>query len=377
MRVRAILGSLLSAVVVMAIVSPAAGARSTQLTWQFAKSSPFAGTRFDGQFVSAQNRVYFLGFRTVGDATDGSVWYFNRATGQYVDTGVDMKVPVSNYGIAALQDQNGLGLFIFGGRNANGQIINVTQVYRPGTNTTAVVQTDSYPGRTPAGCTSLPAMGVAVMNNLAVVMGGMSFASAGCIDDQSSETWVYNPMAPAGSRWSAGPNLNVARGYITPAVLGGRFYAIGGDTISAGSLFATSTVEAWKPGAPSWNDAGVADLPQPCDESQAFGISQGAKIVLAGCGQWSLATPDVFEYTAATNTWANVGTLNETRRNHAGALISSGATQTMFVLGGYNEASGFLDPTVTSEVSNPNPIGGPAAPRGASHPTASAGVTTN
>src|SRR5262245_23570871 len=145
MRVRAILGSLLSAAVIVGLMSPAAGAGGTQITWQFAKPSPFAATRFDGQYVANQNRVYFLGFRTLGDATDGSVWYFDRTTGQYVDTGVDMKVPVSNYGIAQLQDQNGLGLFIFGGRNANGQIINVTQVYRPGSNTTAVIQTDSYP----------------------------------------------------------------------------------------------------------------------------------------------------------------------------------------------------------------------------------------
>jgi hypothetical protein len=351
-----------------------------QLTWQFAKASPFAGTRFDGQFVSAQNRVYFLGFRTVGDATDGSVWYFDRNTGQFVDTGVDMPVPVSNYGIAALQDQHGLGLYIFGGRNANAQIVKTVQVYRPGTNTANVIQTDPWPGQTPAGCISLPAMGVAVVNNHAVVLGGMSFASNGCVDDQSAQTWVYDPSAAAGSRWSQGPDLNAARGYITPAVLGGRVYAIGGDTISGGSLFAVSTVEAWRPGTAAWNDAGVADLPQPCDESQAFGLSKGklaGTVVLAGCGQWSVATPDVFLYDAQGNGWSNVGTLNETRRNHAGALLATGGSQTMLILGGYNEASGYVDPTPTSEASNPDALTGRGMPGRGGDGSAAPGVTTN
>jgi hypothetical protein len=187
-------------------------------------------------------------------------------------------------------------------------------------------------------------------------------------------------MSPAGSRWSAGPNLNTARGYITPAVLGGRIYAIGGDTISGGSLFAVSTVEAWKPGAPSWNDAGIADLPQNCDESQAFGLAQGAlagTIVLAGCGQWSNATPDVFLYDAQGNGWSNVGTLNVNRRNHAGAFIASGGQMTLFILGGYDEGSGFLDPTPTAEAANPNALSGPVAPRRDAGGSAAEGVTTS
>lgn len=340
-------------------------ARSPLITvdWRRGPSSTFAGTRFDGEYVAAVGRVYFLGFRTLGDATDGSVWYFDTATRSYTDTGVDMPVPVSNYGIAALTDSNGLGLYIFGGRDAAAKIVKSVQVYYPATNTAAVVSSDRWPGTTPAGCTSLPAMGVASVSNRAVVMGGLSFAANGCVDDQSAQTWVFDPTRPAGSRWMAGPDLNMARGYITPAVIGGRIYAVGGDTIDAGALIPTAKVEAWMPPGGGWNDGAVADLPTPCDESQAFGLTAPRMgIVLAGCGQWPNAVPDTYVYNAAVDRWSFAGSLNDTRRNHAGALVVTGDARVMYILGGYGESSQFIDPLDTSELSRVR-AAAPGSPR--------------
>ncbi|HYV01754.1 MAG TPA: hypothetical protein VEM93_05385, partial [Actinomycetota bacterium] len=107
-----------------AVVASAGGSGpAATVTWTLGPMSPFGGTRFDGEYVAASNRIYFLGFRTFGDATDGSIVYLNVATQTYADTGIDMPVPISNYGIAALDTPAGLGLFIFGGRTATGEII--------------------------------------------------------------------------------------------------------------------------------------------------------------------------------------------------------------------------------------------------------------
>jgi hypothetical protein len=330
-------------------------------------SSPFSGTRFDGELYAATNRVYFLGFRTTGGATDGSVWYYDIASKSYTNTGVTMPVPVSNYGIAALTDPTGLGFYIFGGRDANANIVTTVQAYYPATNTTAVISSDPWPGTTPSHCVSLPAMGVAVVGNKAVVLGGSSFLANGCTDDNSAETWTFDPMAAAGARWSKGPNLNLARGYITPAVMGNTVYAIGGDINVAGSPTPQTTVEASVNGGP-WNDAGVADLPEACDESQAFAFTAGQlanSIILAGCGQWPNAVPDVLLYDTVGNTWSIVGALNDNRRNHAGAWLGASGKSGMFILGGYG-APGFLEPIQTSEI-------GPAtvrpSARQASHPS--------
>jgi len=337
-----------------ALAAPASSrVPQVSVSWKFGPSSTFAATRFDGEYYAPTKRIYFLGFRTTGDATDGSIWYFDVATKTYVDTGTDMPVPVSNYQIAPLNDANGLGFYIFGGRDSLAQIVTDVQVFYPATGVTADVTTDPWPGTTPPGCVSLPANGVAVISNHAIVMGGLSTSANGCQDSQSAQTWIFNPTAPAGSKWKAGPNLNVARAYVTPAVLNGRIYAIGGDTNSGGLLTAVPTVEAWQPPSGGWNDAAVADLPVSpgCEESQAFPFTSGPLangIVLAGCGQWPNATPDTYFYSATSNTWSAVGTLNEPRRNQAGVQVGS----VMFILGGYDCPGNacLTDPTVTSEI---------------------------
>jgi hypothetical protein len=341
----------------------AADVPNLSVTWSPGPTSPFSGTRFDGALVNG--RVYFLGFRTVGDATDGSVWYFDVATQTYVDTLVDMKVPISNYQIAVLRDPIGTGLYIFGGRDANAQIVNVTQVYYPATNTAKIVTTDPWPGTTPSACVSLPAMGVATAANHAYVMGGVAFIANGCVaDENSAQTWVYDPTAPAGTRWSPGPDLNIARGYVTPAVAQGKIYAIGGDVNVNGTLMPQRIVEAWTPPAGTWTNA-PRDLPVTggCDESQAFLVGGGAipfSIVLAGCGQWPNAIPDTLSYDIAANTWSPAGALAVVRRNQAGALLTIGGRPRLYVLGGYGPPT-FVDPLDSSELGALAPF---AAPHG-------------
>jgi len=334
------------------------------VTFKEGPAAPFAATRFDGEYNLTDKRIYFTGFRAGDDSTDGSVWYYDTVAKTYVDTGVDMAVPVSNYHIAALKDASGkLGYYLFGGRDANANIVTTVQAFYPATQTTKVFTKDPWPGMTPAGCISLPAMGVAVTNNTAVVAGGMSFSSNGCSDDQSKETWLFDPTAAAGSHWKKGPPLHVARGYITMAKLGSKIYAIGGDTNDAGTLVPNATVESWKFGAAKWSN-GPADLPQACDESQAFGFTQGplaGTITLAGCGQWPQALPDVLQYDSASNTWAADGALNEARRNHAGAVIG-GTRGPMYILGGYSgDGSTVLSSSEIGKASTKAPVLSPSA----------------
>jgi hypothetical protein len=262
-----------------------------------------------------------------------------------------MPSAVSNYSIAALNDADGvLGLYIFGGRTDDngGTIVTDVQVYYPGSNTaTKLGEGDAWPGTTPSGCVSLPAMGVAVVNNRAIVVGGAAFTANGCVaDENSAQTWVFDPTAGVGSKWSKGPDLTMARGYITTAVLessGPRhrdtIYAIGGDVNDAGTLLPQTIVERWKLGNAAWVDRSVADLPEPCDESQAFAFNAGPlanTITLAGCGQWPNALPDVLQYDSAADSWSTVGSLLEARRNQAGANIGTDKNPKLFVVGGYN-----------------------------------------
>jgi hypothetical protein len=353
--------SAIVAVVGLVAVAPASARPAVPrvtVKWTIGPTAPFNAARFDGGYVAQLNRVYFLGFRTDGDATTGEVWYYDVATSTYTDTGVAMPVPVSNYEISVLRDAHGTGLYIFGGRDANGVIVTNTQVYYPVTNQARDITTDPWPGTTPLGCVSLPGMGVATVSNKAIVVGGVSFVSNGCLDDNSAQTWIFNPQAPAGTRWSAGPNLNVARGYITTAVLGKTIYAIGGD-VNTGDpsqqLAAQVTVEGWRFGSASWNDTGVADLPEACDEAQAFGFGTGTlakQVVLASCGQWPNGVATTYDYDSVGNAWSSAGAIKDLVRNEAGEVVTINSQPQMFIFGGYDGASSFVNPTGVSEHAN-------------------------
>jgi hypothetical protein len=196
-----------------------------------------------------------------------------------------------------------------------------------------------------------------------------------CVDDQTNQTWRFNPMAPAGSRWQRQAALHVARGYITTAVLGSTIYAIGGDVNSAGTLLPQTTVESWTPGDRRWNDPGVADLTEACDESQAFGFTSGLlknTITLAGCGQWPNALGDVLQYDVLGNSWSIIGALNEARRNHAGANIGSDRRPSLFIVGGYDATAATT--LASSEIGKPGASG--ASTRDSSS-SASRNVPTN
>jgi len=328
---------------------PASGARAPacigckDVSFTEGPPAPFAAARFDGALDPSTKRIYFLGFRQADNSTTGEVWYYDLATKTYVDAGVAMPIPVSNYQIAPLNTANGLGFFIFGGRDAFGFNVASTQVYYPATNTTAVVESDPWPGRLswPAGCITLPATGVTTLDDRAYVMGGVTVnggRARDCPNDNSPQVWAFDPMAAPGSRWEKQPSLNVPRGFIISTVLHGRIYAIGGDQSIGGWLYRQTTVESWAPGDLSWDDTDVADLIEACDESQAFAFSTGPladTITLADCGGFPGPSPDVWQYNDTTNLWSMITVMNEARRNQAGVEIGTSRNPKMFVLGGY------------------------------------------
>jgi N-acetylneuraminic acid mutarotase len=346
----------------------AAGSSPAALKWKEGKTFPSTATRFDGALVDG--KVYFLGFR-VDDAgtTDGTVWYYDTKKDKYVNTKTTMPVPISNYNIAVLQDKTGTGLYVFGGRDANGKIIKNVQVYYPKSNKAVQLnKKDFWPGTTPSKCVSLPGTGVAVVKNTAYVIGGMSFSSSvpPCTDDNSAQVWSFNPMGAVGKKWKAMPDLNVARGYVATAVVGSKIYAIGGDVNAAGTLTADPTVESWTPGDKTWDNKGVDDLLEPCDETQAFGV--GKSIVVAGCGQWPNSLPDVQVYKKGK--WSQSAPMNEARRNQAGENIGTAKNPDLMIVGGYNsDGSAILD---TSEFGTGSVFGKWGAPS-FGHASSSAG----
>jgi len=333
------------AVIVMTVAAAAPVAQAADGpdwggSWQSGPNTTFQLTRLDGAYVESTGLVYFLGGR-LDTNTLGNIWTFNPGTGTYADTGVVMPTPISNYTINPLTDATGLGLYVFCGRDAAaGQTFGV-QAYYPATNTVAQLPpADNYPG--PTSCSS--ALNV-VVNNKVYLAGGFDGTA------NSVQTWVFDPMAPSGSRWTRLTNADLPQGlaYIMGTEVDGLIYAIGGaywDGVSA--LINVDTVLVLDPAAPTPTWTPVASLPEVCSSSRAWGFDTGSILVdptdmtplsgkiIAGCGVWSTAIQAVYAYTVATNSWEAFPSFLTARRDTAGEYVPLEVAPALWVWGGYD-----------------------------------------
>lgn len=300
----------------------------TDQTWHNGPTTDFRFTRFDCEYFPKTKKVYFLGGRLSAGTTDGAVWSFVPDSGLYHNTGVTMPTPISNYTICLLQDNysatDTFGLYIVGGRTSTGANTGAVQVYYPVSNTVRTVSTDPFPMRIGD---SIPVPGACVVyNNKIYVFGGLSTAVS---PYTSNQTWVYDPVASAGTRWSqiTTANLSLARSYISGILVNGKIYALGGDIYSGASLYAQKRCEVFDPTNPVVGWQTIADLPDSSGETRVFGFDATSpyqftnKIIIAGNGKWQNETNQCFSYDIPTNTWSTFTNLLQARRNHAGVFI--------------------------------------------------------
>jgi hypothetical protein len=337
--------ALLLGLLCAALLAIQAAGQEPEDAWSVGPTTPFAWYRFDAEYYPDDGSVYFLGGGTSNNGSNPEIWRFNPVSQTFQNTGATLVQSVRNYRADVLPDgtPEGPGIYIVAGNPEAGSPLFVgpteLQVYYPSTNTAIMLATDPLPVCSDGFIIG----GQAVVGNKLYVFGGWD-GDRVLYDD----TWQYDPAATAGERWTVieEAHLAIPRTYITPAVYDGKIYAIGGDTWDGAALHAQTIVEVFDPYNPSagWNDPAVADLPLPCDESQAFATPDG--FILAGCGQWGGQLPDCLEYVSATNQWDTAfPDLNEARRNHASAQVSQSG---LWIFGGIGE-DGDAYPVTSSE----------------------------
>ncbi len=287
--------------------------------------------RITGQFYDHASgpRIYFLGARCEDNSTSGTVFYFDLNDYTYHATGATMPVPVSNYIIALVPNDgqgHGPGMYLVGGRPAAGGVVDTVQVYYPDDNTVATIATDPYPFAVSPG-------GVAVVGNKIYSFGG--FDAANMYD----ETYVYDPTAAPGSRWTdTGCLLPTGRSYIASVAVGNLIYAMGGDEFPAGSLDPISqTVVLDTNNLPAcWQDGLMADMPQANGDAPAVYVDDPGTYLDGGIyvvgGYWPSPGPYrwVFRYDLATDTWEEFPDLAipdpaTGRRNQAAVYVPASA----------------------------------------------------
>ncbi len=314
-------------------------------TWQTGPSSPFTYARFDGAYFPGTAKVYFLGGRVGLGTTSGEVYSYTPASGDYADDSASMPLPVSNYDVCLLRDNhdtlNGdtFGLYIVGGRrDAYPNYVDSLQVYYPISNTAVICTTDMFPGRCDTWITV--AQSSIVHDNIIYVMGGFS-DSAG---KASNQTWSFDPLAAAGSRWSQLADMQLARAYPIVAIVDSFLYACGGDTWYGGSLYPRAECQRLNLNDTAAGWSLVARMPDSDSQERAFGFDSdkpgdfAGDIIVAGRGVWPSESANCYIYHTASDTWDTFPRLNQRRRNAAGVFIPAEAGGTgvpgIWVFGG-------------------------------------------
>ena len=286
--------------------------------------------RTGGEYYPPTGKAYFLGGRLSDLSTSGEIWSFDPVAGTFADEAIALEQPVSNYNVSLLNDPTGpdsLALYVATGRLASGTLTAALQVYYPVSGLAMTLTSDPFPGRI-SGQIFFAGQGQVACNNKLYVFGGYETAAAPFHTDS---TWVYDPALPAGTRWSVIPTaiLSMPRGYITPAAVDGKVYAIGGSYSTNGGvpLINTNIVERFDPANPGAGWVRMADLPDTSSESHAFGFNTGSyyglggRIILAESGGWPDPNGNCWNYNVASNSWSSFAGLNVARRSHAGFFV--------------------------------------------------------
>ncbi len=314
--------------------------------WIFGPVPDFQYSRFDGEYYPPTGKVYFLGGRIQNGGTAGRIWSYDPMACTFTDEQVDMEFPVSDFNVGLLNDPAGpdsLALYVVGGLASGGTYSSATQVYYPISGLAMALASDPWPGRI-GSKVSRPGRGIAVSNNRLYVFGGLNTNPPAPY--ASDSTYVYDPSLPAGSRWSTlAARLSLARGDITPAVVDGKVYALGGLTYDGSLVHPVNRMERFDPADPGAGWVRLTDLPDSLSDAQAFGFDSGSPygwgnhIIVAGFRD----SQNCRDFDIAANRWSSFPPVNLNRNGPAsfflpGTLGHNGIPG-VWVLGGDSDST--------------------------------------
>ena len=244
---------------------------------------------------AVSGKFYVIGGESTGGVRSGYVQEYDPVTEMWDNTNATMPTPASNICAAVY----GTDIYIPGGYD--GTYLTDLQVYHTTTDTWDTIATDPLPyGPSGVACASY--------GGKIFVFGGND---AGVYQDAA---YVYDPVAPAGGRWSAIASLPVAGGYgaAVPA-MNGIFY---GGFIDAG-VADRAEIYWYDPTVDSWTT--YPNMTTPRGGARLW--TYEGKLAVGG-GGWGTYLSSVEEYDLSAGVggvWVAGNPLNVGRRTYAAA----------------------------------------------------------
>ena len=364
--------------VIPGLAQRSAGKPDSVDTWTSGPNLPTTLVRAVGVFFPANGRFYAMGGRSsdaFGSDLTNPLEYNPTLMTWTTKAATFPDAHVNNMACGVLTDAGGTPfIYCVGGSQATlvDAFPRVFQ-YNPVTDTlTTLTAADNWPGDTDGAI--LPG-GFAVQGNKLYIIGGFDISIS-----MTHQTWVFDPTAAVGSRWTQKADYPVDRGYIPTAAYGPLIFTAGGSLWDGTTIHDTTDSFRYNTLTDTWT--AIASIPRATGETRALNV-YGDVWVMGGGRDAPNPNNEVDIYDPRCDTWTTGAPFVTARRNFP--TDTDGGSR-VWLAGGYAPTSAdntmeiYKAPMATSAVSRkvhggagtfdiPLPLNGPAGIESRSGPT--------
>ena len=291
-------------------VRPTVDAPPVPDSWAGGPVLPSAAVRSVGVYFPANGLFYVMGGRSADTAGSDFThpFEYNPGTNAWtIKAGTYPDNQVNNMACGVLTVGGTPQIYCVGG-SAAGATTSTARVftYNPITDVVAPVASDNWPGN---GSGNILPGGFAVSGNKLYIVAGFQISVA-----STSQTWVFDPNAAAGSRWLQRLDYPVPRSYVPTAAIGGMIYTGGGANIVTTTVTDTADSFRFDPVANTWT--AIPNIPRATGETRALTINNTMWVIGGGRTTPNPST-QIDIYNPATNAWTTGLPFSLPRRNFA------------------------------------------------------------
>jgi len=350
-------------------------------TWSAGPNLPTPLVRAVGVFFPANGKFYAMGGRSA-DGTGNDLLHpleYAPSTNSWTTkSGTFSSTYVNNMACGVLSQGGTPYIFCVGGTFGGGtDAIPRVARYDPVADVmTDLPAADNWPADPHDGNTEVIPGGFVVVGNKLYIVGGFNVTPTVCgpTDCMIKQTWVFDPSAASGSRWTQKSDYIATRGYIPTAAIGNIIYTAGGSLWDPGAQTIADSADSGKYNIATDTWSAIANIPRITAETRALNV-YGQMWVMGGGRSAPNPSNEVDIYNPYCNTWTIGAPFVMPRRNFP---TDTDGVSRVWLAGGY--VNGLPDntmeidkfPQATSAVSRkahggsgnfdvPLPLNGPAA----------------
>lgn len=297
---------------------PGTSALPVQLVWSEVAAAPLS--RFEGQSAVVEGKLYVF-----GGYTDGSVIPKSFEANVYdpeTDTWgklADMPLPMTHAGTAVHE-----GVVYFAG-GVVGSVDPKQEQKLP-----ASLEVWAYDTKTDEWAPRVVLPEARGAGALAVVGDTLHYLGGTTEDRETALTDHLTLKLGEVADWKVAEPMKQGRNHLTAVVLGGKIYAIGGQTGHNESLVTQAAVERFDPETGDWQD--VSPLPHGIGHISNSTFVLNGKIVVVGgeTTAYGTYTDEVWVYDPAADRWTQSTSLPLEQSSMMGGVIG----ETLYLTGG-------------------------------------------